>query len=396
MAASIDFRIVSVLCLALLSCLVEGTDFNVLDHGAKSDGKSDCAKAFLEAWQAACHSPGSARLVIPEGTFVVSEAMFTGPCTGFITVQLIGTIQATTGTQYKEPEWLGFEKLTGFLLTGGGTFDGQGQKVWEHNSSKKAVNLKFRHITNGTVTQITSLNPKGFHMCINNCHFFEATQIKILAPGDSPNTDGMHISSSNNVTISKSLISTGDDCISIIQGDTGLHITDVTCGPGHGISVGSLGKYQNEEDVSDIFVTNCTLSETTNGVRIKTWPGSPPSAASNINFEDIIMKNVKNPIIIDQEYCAAGSCGKASKASKVKISNVKFKNIRGTSTSKVAVNMRCSPEVPCSNVELFDIDLKYVGAVLPGLSALSECSNVKVGCGGILNPPPCLSSTRIS
>ncbi|KAF9622180.1 hypothetical protein IFM89_030038 [Coptis chinensis] len=267
MVASIDFRIVSVLCLALLSCLVEGTDFNVLDHGAKADGKSDCAKAFLEAWQAACHSPGSARLVIPKGTFVISEAMFTGPCTGFMTVQLIGTIQATTGTQYKEPEWLGFEKLTGFLLTGGGTFDGQGQKVWEHNSSKKAV-----------------------------------------------------------VSISRNLI---------------------------------------------IF-------------------------SSNINFEDIIMKNVKNPIIIDQEYCAAGSCGKASKASKVKISNVKFKNIRGTSTSKVAVNMRCSPEVPCSNVELFDIDLKYVGAVLPGLSALSECSNVKVGCGGILNPPPCLSSTRIS
>ncbi|KAF9622182.1 hypothetical protein IFM89_030040 [Coptis chinensis] len=81
MVASIDFRIVSVLCLALLSCLVEGTYFNVLDHGAKADGKSDWAK-------------------------------------------LIGTIQATTGTQYKEPEWLGFEKLIGFLLTGGGTFDG--------------------------------------------------------------------------------------------------------------------------------------------------------------------------------------------------------------------------------------------------------------------------------
>ncbi|KAF9622179.1 hypothetical protein IFM89_030037 [Coptis chinensis] len=52
-----------------LSSKVEGTDFNVLDHDAKSDGKSDCAKAFLEAWQAACHTPKASkqRLVIPGG-----------------------------------------------------------------------------------------------------------------------------------------------------------------------------------------------------------------------------------------------------------------------------------------------------------------------------------------
>ena len=67
-------------------------------------------------------------------------------------------------------------------------------------------------------------------------------------------------------------------------------------------SVGSLGKYDDEKDVSGVVVSNCTLRDTTNGVRIKTYSGSPPSKASGITFQDIIMDVVKNPIIIDQKY----------------------------------------------------------------------------------------------
>jgi galacturan 1,4-alpha-galacturonidase len=67
-------------------------------------------------------------------------------------------------------------------------------------------------------------------------------------------------------------------------------------------SVGSLGKYKNEEDVSGIVVTNCTLFNTTNGVRIKSYAASDPSQALNITFKDITMDSVKNPIIIDQKY----------------------------------------------------------------------------------------------
>ena len=72
-------------------------------------------------------------------------------------------------------------------------------------------------------------------------------------------------------------------------------------------SVGSLGKYPDEKDVRGVVVTNCTIRNADNGVRIKTWGGSAPSQASNILFEDIIMDNVKNPIIIDQTYGSKSS-----------------------------------------------------------------------------------------
>jgi galacturan 1,4-alpha-galacturonidase len=53
--------------------------------------------------------------------------------------------------------------------------------------------------------------------------------------------------------------------------------------------------------VRGITVKNCTLNNTDNGIRIKTYGGSPPSQASGILFQDRVKKK-KNPVIIDQSY----------------------------------------------------------------------------------------------
>lgn len=112
------------------------------------------------------------------------------------------------------------------------------------------------------------------------------------------------------MNITESSFSTGDDCISIGDETEQLYITKVTCGPGHGISVGSLGGNPGEKPVVGVFVKNCTLVSTDNGVRIKTWPASHPGVVSDIHFEDIIVQNVSNPIVIDQVYCPSGKCNK--------------------------------------------------------------------------------------
>ncbi|KAF5450047.1 hypothetical protein F2P56_030428 [Juglans regia] len=119
-----------------------------------------------------------------------------------------------------------------------------------------------------------------------------------------PNTDGIKIGSSQHIGISHLIISTGVDCISMLPETREVNISDVFCGPGHGINAGSLGKSGDEDVLSGIVVKNCTFwGSTSDGVRIKTWayPMLKDTEASNFVYEDILMDiNVGNPIIIDQ------------------------------------------------------------------------------------------------
>jgi len=63
----------------------------------------------------------------------------------------------------------------------------------------------------------------------------------------------------------------GDDCISIQTGCSNVYVHNVECGPGHGISIGGLGKDNTRACVSNITVRDVNMHNTMNGVRIKTW-----------------------------------------------------------------------------------------------------------------------------
>nr|CAD1831240.1 unnamed protein product [Ananas comosus var. bracteatus] len=171
-------------------------------------------------------------------------------------------------------------------------------------------------------------------------------------------------------------------------------ISDVFCGPGHGISIGSLGKYPGEKDVVGLTVRNCTLTGTTNGLRIKTWQSAPsPSSASDFHFEDIVMNNVYNPIIIDQKYCPFSACSQTA-PSQVKIDRVTFQNIRGTSASPEAIKMVCSDAEPCEGVELSDVSLDYNGSRdgddQEEKVSTTTCVNVRGTSNGNVKPAFCI------
>lgn len=170
-------------------------------------------------------------------------------------------------------------------------------------------NLDFRNISNSIISDIRSVDSKFFHVKCDSSRNVTFARLAISAPGDSPNTDGIHVARSTMVNITDSVIGTGDDCISIGDGVAQLYARNVTCGPGHGISIGSLGSRAGERDVSGVHVDNCTFVGTTNGVRVKTWPSSKSSQlVSGVSFQDLIMENASNPIIIDQTYCPSGHC----------------------------------------------------------------------------------------
>ncbi|XP_057442706.1 polygalacturonase-like [Lotus japonicus] len=342
---------------------------------------ADITQAFTNAWKKACESTTSAKIVIPHGTYKMGAVQVQGPCKAHIEVQVDGTIKAPVNPRNFKGAgtWVQFSYISFFTLSGKGVFDGVGETAWKRNDCSKnkhctllPMNFAFNYVNNSIVRDITSKDSKSFNVNVLGCNNFTFDGFKIVAPALSPNTDGIHVGRSTDVKILNTNIGTGDDCVSLGDGIKNVLVQNVNCGPGHGISVGSLGKYPDEKPVEGFYVKNCTLTNTDNGVRIKTWPSTPGTAPiTDMHFEDIIMVNVKNPIIIDQEYCPWNQCSKKS-PSKIKISKVSFKNIRGTSATPEGVILICSSGVPCDTVELNGVDLTFNGA-----PATAKCANVK-------------------
>ncbi|KAA8517061.1 hypothetical protein F0562_017121 [Nyssa sinensis] len=169
---------------------------------------------------------------------------------------------------------------------------------------------------------------------------------------------------------------------------TKVQAMDITCGPGHGISVGSLGSRNSKAYVSNIIVNGAELSNTTNGVRIKTWQGGSGNA-SNIIFQNIKMHNVTNPIIIDQNYCDQDDPCKEQKSA-VQVKNVVYRNITGTSASDMAIKIDCSKSFPCQGIVLQDINITRGEA-----TTKASCNNVKMKEIGVVSPQ-CHDENKVS
>ncbi|KAL0711271.1 hypothetical protein Bca4012_018249 [Brassica carinata] len=358
--------------------------YNVLSFGAKPDGKTDATKAFLAVWKTACASSRPVTIVVPKGRFLLRSLNFDGSkCKPKpVTFRIDGTLVAPADYRVigDEDYWIFFQHLDGVTVYGG-VLDAQGTSLWDCKKSGKncpsgATTIGFQSSSNVVVSGLTSLNSQMFHVVINGCNNVKLQGVKVLAAGNSPNTDGIHVQSSSTVSIFNTKISTGDDCVSIGPGTNGLWIENVACGPGHGISIGSLGKDSVEAGVQNVTVKTVTFTGTDNGVRIKSWARPSSGFARNIRFQHCVMNNVENPILIDQNYCPRNeNC--PGQVSGIKISDVLFVDIHGTSATEVGVKLDCSPKKPCTGIRLEDVKLTYRNK--PAASACVHAGGIEAG-----------------
>ncbi|MQM18133.1 hypothetical protein Taro_051121 [Colocasia esculenta] len=367
-----------------------GAVYNIVSFGAKADAQTDSSNALQSAWSAACAASAPATVYVPSGTFLVEKANFSRPCTNTnITIQIDGTLLAPSSYTQGQA-WLLFYQVGGVSILGG-TIDGQGASLWSckrsnvSNCPDGARSLDISNSHDIEISGLTSVNSELFHMAIDSSRNVRVQGVKISAPGDSPNTDGIHVHQSSGVTILESDIGTGDDCISVGPGVSDLYIEQITCGPGHGISIGSLGWMTLEPGVSNVTVNRTVFTNTTNGLRIKTWARSSDGFVKGVVFENATMQNVRNPILISQNYCPHNlNC--PGQTSGVQISDVAYREIQGSSATPVAVQFDCSPTVPCRGIELQNINLAYGGG-----PAQATCQNAAGNITGFVIPPSCLS-----
>ncbi|XP_022979578.1 probable polygalacturonase At3g15720 [Cucurbita maxima] len=384
---------------AVLSSLTESTSsyFNVLDYGANGNGKKDDSEAFLKAWNDACASTeDNPTLRVPFGkTFLLNPLKFQGPCKSErINFDLGGIVMAPSKDEWSNDgvdKWIQFYDIDSLTVKGDGRFDGQGSSWWDkdcHKHCKRPTALFFHNCNGLHLNKTKHVNSGRNHMSINNCNDVIISDIHITAPDESPNTDGIDISGSKNVRIQDSFIGTGDDCVAINDGSSNIDIIGLTCGPGHGISIGSLGKDGDYNVVENVYVSDCILQDTQNGVRIKTWEGGY-GYAKNITFEKITLENVKNPIIIDQHYTAYAYRRK-NKGREIKVSDVTYRDVHGTSANEKAITLDCS-RARCTNIIMEEVNITTSSS---NEEAKSFCQNADGKSTSTVPPVPCLSKSH--
>ncbi|XP_021731866.1 probable polygalacturonase At1g80170 [Chenopodium quinoa] len=377
----------------------EGFVHHVTAYGAVGDGLHDDTEAFRKAWKVACSSSQRSTVIIPEGfTYLVQPINFAG-CRAEVTLRILGAIIAP-----KDPavwlglnprKWLYFHGVKKLTLEGGGTINGMGE-IWWARSCKTNKTMPCHHAPTSVIfhrckklkiKNISIIDSQQTHLSFTNCHSVVVANVTLTAPAESPNTDGIHISASSDVQIIDSNIRTGDDCISFVSNSSRVVITGLFCGPGYGISIGSLGKQHEWAEVDDVLVDGAYLSNTQNGVRIKTWQGGA-GYVTRITFRNVWMENVSNPIIIDQYYCDSPKpCKKQTSA--VHIGKISFVGIKGTSRSEEAIRFACSDSSPCQGLYLKDIQLiSYTGITT------AFCWQAQGLSSGFVYPSPCFPTSR--
>ncbi|KAI8533862.1 hypothetical protein RHMOL_Rhmol10G0042500 [Rhododendron molle] len=291
------------------------TTYYVLNFGAVGDGSTDDTQvqlhllfqAFEDAWNATCESRvGSpATMHVPSGsTFLLQPIVFAGPCNSDVNVLIDGTLIAPSDpSEWKCKDdtcsqWITFHNINNLLISGSGTINGQGAQWWDCKASV-CVSL--------SLCIYTQFGGTGELWDQSNC----------------------------------------DDCISIGDGSAYLKISGITCGPGHGISVGSLGFNGANNTVEHVYVSDVVFRGTSNGARIKTW-----------------------------------------QTSAVEVSNVRYIDIHGTSSGETAVKFACSETVSCTDVSMNDIDLTSNGTS----NTTSSCQNVQGTQHEVFPRVPCLTS----
>ncbi|KAK1282966.1 putative polygalacturonase [Acorus calamus] len=231
--------------------------------------------AFLKTWDLFCAATGNPTFLIPSGkSFQVGAVELRGPCKSSNPhIQLAGNIVAPNFLWRSATEtssWIAINLVDGLTIDGRGSIDGRGRVWWDCKASKilSVYGSNNFHLGGG----LTVTNSPGKHITFNMCNYVTIDGINIVSPGDSPNTDGVYMQETQHVKIQNSFIGTGDDCVAIGKGSVDVNVTNLACGPGHGVSIGSLGAgrfWLREEH----FVR-----------------------ADHFN-------QVYNPIIIDQYYC---------------------------------------------------------------------------------------------
>lgn len=387
--------------------------FTITDYGAVADGKTLNTVAISKAI-AACKAADGGKVVVPAGEFLTGPIEFVskmalqldkGAVLKFSDdVALYGGGKSSPGEVAEEGSEAGSSKLkapiagkilTDIAITGEGTIDGNGRAWWAHSGKKSKFfggdsqlppqprpdMIQFNYCKRVLLENATICNAPQFHVVPHYCDGVTCRGLKILAPANSPNTDGIDPSNSRNVLITHCLIDNGDDNISFKsrrEGDKltspteNVYVTDCTFLHGHGVSVGS----RVWSGIRNIVVDNCTFDGTDNGIRVKSARGRG-GLMENITYSNLKMTNVGTALTINMYYFDRTEGAQPVTPETPVVRNVRIQNV-SVNGAKTAGDITGLPEMPVSDIVLENVDIAAETGMRIRDAKNVEFKNVKI------------------
>ncbi len=330
---SMKLKIISCLLLLIMTFSSNAAIYNVMDFGAKNNGK-DLTTLQIQNAIDLCFINGGGVVYVPQGEYLVGTLNLKSNVEFHLESGAV--LKATTDlSQYQkhneQPAGVFYtEDSKNVSITGQGKIFGQGMEFMYKDSAKVIrgeVNnyirqkFDFRKVESGIgdgpvmpkdryhqmiiFSNCTDIALKDFEVVdapywtflIVHCDRVNVTDISINNNLLIPNSDGLDINSSSNVNVSGCIISCGDDAI-------------VLAGYAH--HFGDPGYKDIMKPSQNINISNCILRSRSSAIRIGGWD---QNSMSDYNF---------NNIIIYDSNCGINLTVRDSGS----IQNVNFSNIR--------------------------------------------------------------------
>jgi polygalacturonase len=299
---------------------VPARKFNLREFGARGDGTTFDTAAIEQAI-AAVAKAGGGTVVVPPGRYLTKPFQLASNLN--LRLEAGATLLLSTDVadyalpDGKDRHCITAEQCHDIAVTGKGTIDGQGSAWWPRYKKSyvpppgapplphRPLMLFFQRCERVLVQDVTLTNSPMFHLVPQECVDVTVRNIRILAPRDSPNTDGLDPSGWN-FLITGCTFDVGDDCIALKptphfrkHGPSCRNFLITHCRflHGHGMSIGS----QTAGGVADLTVRDCTFDGTGAGIRMKA-ARDRGGLVENLTYERLTIRHVNNPILIESYY----------------------------------------------------------------------------------------------
>ncbi|GMH29764.1 hypothetical protein Nepgr_031607 [Nepenthes gracilis] len=402
-------------CSGIVPITYRYDKISITDFGGVGDGKTLNTKAFRAAIRKIEQLKGrnGTLLFIPPGVYLTESFNLTSHMTLYLSRDaVIKATQDTSNWPLVDPlpsygrgrEHIGGRYIS-FILGDGvqdvvitgenGTIDGQGGiwwNLWRQRSLQytRPHLIEFMNSNHIIISNVTFKNSPFWNIHPVYCSNVVIRHVTILAPRDSPNTDGIDPDSSTNVCIEDSYISTGDDLVATKSGwdeygiaygrpSSEITIRRVTgSSPFAGIVIGS----ETSGGIENVFAEHITLFDMGVGIHLKTDAGRG-GFIRNITVSNVYVENARDGIKI------VGDVGdhpdnNFNPNAIPRVDGVTIKNVLGVKVRQPGL-IKGIKNAPFTGICLSNIDL-YGSA---GLKTTPwECSDVK-GSALEVSPWPC-------